>query len=343
MLGLLLAALRLLAVTHVDSSPLPDDHRAPQEEWSAHEVHSMQADPETLEELTTTTALVEGDMVLPSDRNAVTNIWPTTRVPYAISSQLAGRTADLLAAMAMVSEHTCLSFHKRTAEPDYLHFVIGNGCASYVGRMGGGQSVFVGPKCTVGNVAHEVLHALGFYHEHTRMDREEHVTVLTDNIMEGKEINFQKHWGNTLGLSYDVLSILHYGSDFFSANGLPTIVPLNSVADMGQREKMTPLDVRRVVLLYACGTPSTRSTCTALCGVPVHRALTVLFSSAELTKNQDEEEDEDQAGDSYGPIQNSTNQTSSDREEGHSSSSSLSVRLDAATGGQNHTGSEKNP
>ncbi|XP_040053419.2 high choriolytic enzyme 1 isoform X1 [Gasterosteus aculeatus] len=319
MLGLLLAALRLLAVTHVDSSPLPDDHRAPQEEWSAHEVHSMQADPETLEELTTTTALVEGDMVLPSDRNAVTNIWPTTRVPYAISSQLAGRTADLLAAMAMVSEHTCLSFHKRTAEPDYLHFVIGNGCASYVGRMGGGQSVFVGPKCNVGNVAHEVLHALGFYHEHTRMDREEHVTVLTDNIMEGKEINFQKHWGNTLGLSYDVLSILHYGSDFFSANGLPTIVPLNSVADMGQREKMTPLDVRRVVLLYAC----------------------------ELTKNQnqdeDEDEDEDQAGDSNGPIQNSTNQTSSDREEGHSSSSSLSVRLDAATGGQNHTGSEKNP
>lgn len=121
---------------------------------------------------------------------------------------------------------------------------------------------------------------------------------------------------------------------------------------MGQREKMTPLDVRRVVLLYACGTPSTLSTpstCTALCGVPVHRALTVLFSSAELTKNQnqdedeDGEEDEDQAGDSYGPIQNSTNQTSSDREEGHSSSSSLSVRLDAATGGQNHTGSEKNP
>lgn len=55
-----------------------------------------------------------------------------------------------------------------------------------MGRMGGGQSVFVGPKCNVGNVAHEVLHALGFYHEHTRMDREEHVTVLTDNIMEGR-------------------------------------------------------------------------------------------------------------------------------------------------------------
>ncbi|KAL6096411.1 uncharacterized protein ACO6RY_05744 [Pungitius sinensis] len=308
MLGILLAAVLLQASTHVGSSPLPDDHRAPREEWAVQEVHSMQADPETLEELTERTAMVEGDMVLSSDRNAVENIWPTSRVPYAISSPLAGRTADILAAMAMVSEPTCLSFHKRTTEPDYLDFVVGTGCASYVGRIGGGQSVFVGPRCNVGNVAHEVLHALGFHHEHTRMDREAHVTVLTNNIMEGKEVNFKQHQGNTLGLSYDVRSILHYGSDFFSANGLPTLVSLTSVADMGQREKLTQLDVRRVVLLYNC----------------------------ELTKDEDEDQD---PGANW-LIQYSTNQTSSDGEEDHGSSSSL--RLDAATGGQNHTGSEKN-
>ncbi|KAM8827834.1 hatching enzyme 1.2 isoform 2-T3 [Spinachia spinachia] len=303
MLVLLLAAVLLQAPTKVDSSPLPGDHRAPQE-WSLHDLHLMQADPETLEELTKTRAMVEGDLLLSSDRNALSNIWPNTQVPYAISSELAGRTPDLLAAMAMVSEHTCLSFHKRTTEPDYLNFIIGAGCASYVGRIGGEQSVFVGPRCNVGNMAHEVLHALGFQHEHTRMDREAHITVLTGNIMAGKEDNFMKHRGNTFGLNYDVRSILHYGRTFFSANGLPTIVPINSVTDMGQRAMLTPLDVRRVVLLYAC----------------------------ELAQDQGQ----------AGGAANRPLQTSSDREEDHSSSSPPSVRLDGTTEGQNHTGSAKN-
>lgn len=59
-------------------------------------------------------------------------------------------------------------------------------CSSYVGFVGGEQPVFVGPPCRVGNIAHELLHALGFHHEHTRMDREQHVTILPHNIMAGE-------------------------------------------------------------------------------------------------------------------------------------------------------------
>lgn len=59
-------------------------------------------------------------------------------------------------------------------------------CASFVGLKGGEQPVFVGPQCMVGNTAHEILHALGFHHEHTRMDREQHITVIHSNIMPGK-------------------------------------------------------------------------------------------------------------------------------------------------------------
>ena len=40
---------------------------------------------------------------------------------------------------------------------------------------------------------------------------------------------------------------------FFSANGLDTIVPVKYVENMGQRVKMTKLDIKRVRHLYKCG------------------------------------------------------------------------------------------
>ena len=33
---------------------------------------------------------------------------------------------------------------------------------------------------------HEILHALGFYHEHTRRDRNTFISINTDNILPGK-------------------------------------------------------------------------------------------------------------------------------------------------------------
>uniref|UniRef100_A0A3B4TRI3 Metalloendopeptidase n=1 Tax=Seriola dumerili TaxID=41447 RepID=A0A3B4TRI3_SERDU len=212
----------------------------------------MESNPETLEELMSNDAMIEGDMILSTDRNAVETTWPTQEIPYAISPELAGRTSDILAAMAMVSEHTCVSFHKRITETNYLLFKASRGCASYVGFVGGEQPVFVGPPCMVGNIAHEVLHALGFHHEHTRTDREQYITVLPHNIMAGMEKNFKKQEGKTFDLPYDISSIMHYGSGFFSSNGLPTIVPNTDVKQMGQRVKMTNRDVERVRHLYNC-------------------------------------------------------------------------------------------
>jgi hypothetical protein len=40
---------------------------------------------------------------------------------------------------------------------------------------------------------HEVMHVLGFYHEHVRPDRDDYVTVNIENI-EGSE-QAKKQWG----------------------------------------------------------------------------------------------------------------------------------------------------
>ena len=67
-------------------------------------------------------------------------------------------------------------------------------CWSYVGRYGGAQVVSLqppdekGPNCLggPGRALHELMHALGIFHEQSRADRDEYVEVILDNIIPGE-------------------------------------------------------------------------------------------------------------------------------------------------------------
>lgn len=61
-------------------------------------------------------------------------------------------------------------------------------CWSYVGRQGGSQTVSLSRQGCLyhGTVQHELLHALGFNHEQTRSDRDNHIQVVWDNIIQGQ-------------------------------------------------------------------------------------------------------------------------------------------------------------
>lgn len=60
-------------------------------------------------------------------------------------------------------------------------------CCSYVGRRGGGpQAISIGKNCDkFGIVVHELGHVIGFWHEHTRPDRDRHVSIVRENIQPG--------------------------------------------------------------------------------------------------------------------------------------------------------------
>ena len=59
-------------------------------------------------------------------------------------------------------------------------------------------------------MAHEIGHAMGLQHEQSRGDRDDYVTILSQNIAASKLHNFDKE--NTINsIKYDYASIMHYG------------------------------------------------------------------------------------------------------------------------------------
>lgn len=61
---------------------------------------------------------------------------------------------------------------------------------------------------------HELGHALGFIHEHSRPDRDSFVQIRYENVKNGMASQFNKFPANLInlhGVKYDYKSIMHYG------------------------------------------------------------------------------------------------------------------------------------
>ncbi len=140
----------------------------------------------------------------------------------------------------------------------YIHKICYR-CYSYVGRLYSAyqpQGVSLGRGCVfISTAIHELGHAIGFYHEHTRSDRDEYVNVLTNNIRSGQESNFRKFQPGatlTFGYGYDYASIMHYRSNSFSRNRESTIVAKDSGIVFGSTKELSPLDILKANALYSC-------------------------------------------------------------------------------------------
>ena len=67
---------------------------------------------------------------------------------------------------------TCIRLQEWNGEPDWIHINTNRfGCASKVGRQGGMQTIrangCLGKDGGFGLLIHEVMHALGIYHQHS--------------------------------------------------------------------------------------------------------------------------------------------------------------------------------
>lgn len=188
--------------------------------------------------------LVEGDILEPvgAPRQALSastvylaQLWPGGVVPYEFDENVSPQNQSYaLAAMAQwqaIGDGTNVSFVPRSGQADFLHIQNSTVNNSAVGMQTGGQIVNIASWSSVFIVAHELGHALGYYHEQSRFDRDSYVVIHPENICQnccrdanGNAVpcnsNFDvrpdmgREWG-----PYDFDSVMHYAKCAFSIGG----------------------------------------------------------------------------------------------------------------------------
>ncbi|KAK5642145.1 hypothetical protein RI129_008312 [Pyrocoelia pectoralis] len=196
-------------------------------------------------------------------------LWTNGTVPYVISPIYEpSDQVTIYKAIRTINFMTCIKFVPWDGvTKDYIliwPIKYPSGCWSFVGKFGGSQIVSLqppdsnGPNClgTEGRAIHELMHALGIFHEQSRWDRDKFVKIHHENIIPSFKSNFDKQSleNTTYHYEYDYDSIMHYGKYYFSkAKGKPTMTAkMPNVKRLGQRKAMSKGDCLKLNHLYGC-------------------------------------------------------------------------------------------
>ena len=208
-------------------------------------------------------AILDGDIVLgtveemeartdkgrldSAGRSLVQYRWPNGTVPYVLDPAYTSEQRQVIAdAIYAWEDATQYRFRPRNGSDDsWVHFLKSSANDSYVGRRGGQQYIRV-VGGSVGLVMHEIGHALGLWHEQARADRDQHVTIHWEDILPGKEHNFQTYVergrdGRDM-FRYDLGSLMHYGSTAFGIDGATTITRKDGTTFEANRTSITDGD-----------------------------------------------------------------------------------------------------
>ncbi|UYV68632.1 MEP1B [Cordylochernes scorpioides] len=177
--------------------------------------------------------------------------------------------------MDQFHNNTCVKFVPRTWERDYVKLVKARsdtGCKSFWGRYHGQQKIILDPSCfTVGAIAHELNHAVGFAHEQMRSDALKYIRVDLTNLPERnvdarcgqkamcpvnrKDFRVLGPDSSRLLGKFDYNSLMLYGSYEASKDkSRPSAVGVHNQIFPRVRDKpgLSPGDIEKINLLYNC-------------------------------------------------------------------------------------------
>ncbi|KAM7352139.1 seminal metalloprotease 1-like [Cochliomyia hominivorax] len=208
----------------------------------------------------------EGDILLDNSRNGLRNEnrrWPGGIVYYKIGDEYDHKNY-ILEAMNDIESASCVRFKPATEDTiGYIDITSSKkGCSSFVGYFNRAQNVNLeiselGKGCfRKGTIQHELLHALGFEHQHSAPDRDNFIKIVWENIKKDKHNQFRKRSEQTVtdfGVDYDFGSVMHYGPRAFTKNNKKTIIPLGDEnIEIGQRRRVSDRDIKKLNLMYKC-------------------------------------------------------------------------------------------
>jgi hypothetical protein len=166
--------------------------------------------------------VILGEMML--DGHYTPMVWPGGTVPYRFDANVTPvRREYFRQAAAEIEAVSAVRFVEWSGEPDFLHVIHATGNASYVGRQGGMQEFYIWDWEYRYIIVHELMHALGFFHEHQRPDRDQHITVRPCNVFgvnceNGVPVSLGGVYNNNFAIvntgvqlgPYDHDSLMHY-------------------------------------------------------------------------------------------------------------------------------------
>ncbi|XP_076031215.1 low choriolytic enzyme-like [Oratosquilla oratoria] len=179
--------------------------------------------------------------------------WPRGIVPFTLKLTTKKSHRAVLRAMKDITHHTGIIYKPHTQEKKYL-LVTDTGKGGWSSCVGLPKKdkahVNLGKGCrSHGKAAHELMHSLGFIHEHNRPDRDEHVTIMWDNLTRRGPFKMRQTYV-TPELPYDYKSIMHYGRRMFSKGKTLAIVPRREIEGRLGNTRLSELDVERINLFY---------------------------------------------------------------------------------------------
>lgn len=203
----------------------------------------------------------QGPMTRGAAERDYTLYWTNNIVPYEIAPGFSSFEEDMIMqAISTIENNSCLKFVEASSkDKNLIYFYTSTRKGIYTNMVGrnpyGINKIHLQHlNFTDGDVLHEIMHCLGFYHEHCRSDRDNYLTILFHNMYYDSAIFDQykkESRRNVINInSFDYKSIMLYGSYAASEGGLPTMLKKDGQRVYGQKRSLSAGDIEALNLLY---------------------------------------------------------------------------------------------
>jgi len=198
----------------------------------------------------------------PHFRNVQGKRWPNGVIPYTLEKITDEKLKlTVLDVIRDYDNYTCIKWIPKTEEhKDYVTFTQDNGPAAGSSHVG----FFTDPSYLIVNfnyknkglVAHEMMHRIGFKHEHQRSDRDDHMDMYYHHMLRASdELNTPGSIDPIKPLPYDYRSAVQYPS-WMVGQGTPAHRYYMRAKDpclyVGQDEGYTKMDFMKMNKYYNC-------------------------------------------------------------------------------------------
>ncbi len=195
-------------------------HNSIQEQTAVHAIALLRSvNGSTTKDTSIDTAISEverlfGDPEVEGSLQIHTRPWPSSRIPYRFDGVHPSLEKKIKDAIEIWNRLTNVNIVPANDDERYVLEFRDHpkpngqwGCAArlgYIARSGG--FVLLNPTCTFGAVLHEVGHALGIMHEHSRPERGQYLVVADF----ARNSNYDINQTTGAATKYDICSLMHY-------------------------------------------------------------------------------------------------------------------------------------